>query len=106
MGCLYFIVLLFPFFIVAGMGHCEPAPGVTCEGGPSLLWWTLLATGPAVLLGAASRVLFHWLGQLITAQEESPDPAPRAPWWAFAALLLALGGGTWLVWGEPPWRLW
>ena len=34
--------------------------------------------------------------------------APRAatPWWAFAAVPLAVLAGTWLVWGEPLWRLW
>ena len=75
-----------------------------------MLRWALLALGPAVLLGAALRRLFGWLSGRITAQETATDAEAqgraRAPWWAFAAVPVALGAGTWLVWGEPPWRLW
>ena len=107
MGCLFFIALLFPLLIVEGMGHCVPAEPCGRGLGGELLLWALLALGPAVLLGAALRRLFSWLGGRITAQETATDAEAQArartPWWALAALPAAIGGGTWLVWGEPLW---
>ena len=97
LGCLFFIVLMSPMIIVAGMGHCAPEP---CPPNHMIRDSMLLALGPALLLGLALRSLFAWLGGKIRAQ--APDAAPYAgptPWWTFAAVPLAILGGWALVWG-------
>jgi hypothetical protein len=97
LGSLFYILLFFPAFIVAGLGDCAPGP---CPPNHSIRDSMLLALGPALLLGLALRSLFHWLAGKIRARE--PEAAPYAgptPWWAIAALPLAAFEGWWQVWG-------
>jgi hypothetical protein len=96
-GCLYFILVMFPVLVIAGLGHCDPRP---CPPNNMVGMSALKALGPALLLGLALRSLLFWLGQQIRAQE--PGAAPYAgptPWWTFIAVPLAIVGGWWLVWG-------
>lgn len=107
LGCLFFVALMFvPLFVWAWSGaHCEPQPGCQSSSGGYLLRSALLALGPCVLLGAALRSLFHWLGRKFRAQEPGAADQEPTPWWAFVAVPLALLGGPYLVLGEPLWRL-
>jgi hypothetical protein len=104
MGCLFFIALLFPLLIVFGMAgaHCAPKPGCANGIGSELLWRTLLALGPAILLGAALRSLFHWLGQRIRMRDAplEAEARIRVPWFGLAGIPLAIFGGILLVWGD------
>ena len=97
LGCLFFIVLMFPVIVGASLGDCDPQP---CPVNHMVRNSALLLLGPALLLAVGLRSLFHWLGGKIRAQE--PGAAAYTgptPWWSFAAVPPAIWTGWYLVWG-------
>jgi hypothetical protein len=100
-GLLFFILLMLPTLLAAALGgtHCAPAP--TCRDGTDgwFLQGTALAAGPAVMLGAAARALFHWAGRwLLVPVPGVPAAARRTPWWATAVAPLSIWLGIALIW--------
>lgn len=103
-GLLFFLILLWPWLIVAALGgaHCAPAPACRTATAVDFLTRALLALGPAILLGASLRRLLHWLGRRLRprASDRLTGEHMPTPWGALVLLPLAIAGGILLVWSD------